>query len=171
MASIAYMTIKGSSQGQISQGTSTADSIGNIWQEGHEDEALVFAFQSDAIVPRDPNSGTAIGTRRHEPAVFVKPLDKASPMLWQALATGENLEMELKFWRTSTAGQQEHYYTIKWTDAVLVEGKAILPDTADTGNDGRGHQEEWSFTYRKCDWTHEKAGTSASDDWRKPVTS
>ncbi|WP_117190057.1 Hcp family type VI secretion system effector [Rhizobium terrae] len=169
MASIAYITIKGTTQGEISKDASTADSIGNIWQEGHEGESLVFAFESNAIVPRDPNSGTAIGTRRHEPARLVKPLDKASPMLWQALATGENLEIELKFWRTSTKGTQEHYYTIKWEDAVLVGGKVILPDTADTANDSRGHCEDWSFTYRKCDWTHEIAGTSASDDWRKPV--
>jgi len=170
MASIGYIKIKGATQGEITSDASTAASIGNIWQEGHEGESLVFAFRSNAIVPRDPNSGTAIGTRRHEPATFVKPLDKASPMLWQALATGENLECELHFWRTSTAGTQEHYFTIKWTDAVLVEGKTMIPDTNDTANDSRGHQEEWSFTYRKCDWTHEKAGTSASDDWRKPVT-
>jgi type VI secretion system secreted protein Hcp len=156
MANIGYIAIKGATQGEITKDASTASSIGNIWQEGHEGESIVYAFQSNAIVPR-------------EPSVFVKPLDKASPMLWQALATGENLEVELKFWRTSISGTQEHYYTIKWTDAVLVEGKAILPDTNDSANDSRGHQEEWSFTYRKCEWTHEKAGTSASDDWRKPV--
>jgi type VI secretion system secreted protein Hcp len=170
MANIGYIKITGATQGEITKGASTADSIGNRWQEGHEDEALVLSFQSNAVVPRDPNSGTAIGTRRHEPAVFTKPLDKASPMLWQALATGENLEIELHFWRTATTGAQEHYYTIKWTDAVLFEGKKILPDVHDTANENRGDSEEWAFTYRKCDWTHEKAGTSASDDWRKPVT-
>lgn len=170
MTSIGYITIKGATQGEITKDASTADSVGNVWQEGHEGESIVYAFQSNAIVPRDPNSGTAIGTRRHEPAVFVKPLDKASPLLWQALATGEALEIELHFWRTATTGQQEHYYTIKWTDAVLVSGKTILPDTADKNNEGRNHQEEWSFSYRKADWTHEKAGTSSSDDWRKPVT-
>ncbi|MFS8113876.1 Hcp family type VI secretion system effector [Rhizobium jaguaris] len=169
MANIGYITISGATQGAITKDASTADSIGNTWQEGHEAESIVYSFRSNAIVPRDPNSGTAIGTRRHEPAMFVKPLDKASPMLWQALATGENLEIELKFWRTSTKGTQEHYFTIKWTDAVLVEGKTILPDVNDSANDHRGNIEEWSFTYRKCDWTHEKAGTSASDDWRKPV--
>lgn len=170
MASIAYITITGSKQGPITKDANTADSIGNMWQQGHEDESQVYFFESNTIVPRDPNSGSPIGTRRHEPVRFVKPLDKASPMLWQALATGEVLtEIELKFWRTSTQGQQEHYYTIKWEDAVLVGGKTILPDFYDAANDSRGHCEEWSFAYRKCDWTHEKAGTSASDDWRKPM--
>ncbi|MCJ8518570.1 type VI secretion system secreted protein Hcp [Pseudorhizobium tarimense] len=169
MANIAYIKITGKTQGEITSEASTDKSIGNIWQEGHEGESIVYAFESNAIVPRDPNSGTAIGTRRHEPATFLKPLDKASPLLWQALATGENLDVELKFFRTATDGKQQHYYTIKWTDAVLVGGKVILPDTNDAANDSRGHQEQWSFTYRQCDWTHEVAGTSASDDWRKPA--
>jgi type VI secretion system secreted protein Hcp len=170
MSAIAYIKIKGATQGEITKGASTADSIGNIWQESHEDQSLVFAFSSDAIVPRDPNSGTAIGTRRHEPSTFKKPVDKSTPLLWQALATGENLEIELQFWRTATSGKQEHYFTIKWTDAVLVEGKVILPDVHDSANDSRGDLEEFAFSYRKAEWTHEIAGTSASDDWRSRPT-
>ncbi len=170
MANVAYMSISGSTQGDITADATTADSIGNNWQEGHESESLVYKFESNAIVPRDPNSGTAIGTRRHQPTTIIKPLDKASPLMWQALATGESLEITINFWRTSTAGVQEHYYTIKYTDAVLVEGKTILPDVFDDANASRGDQEQWSFTYRKAEWTHEKAGTSASDDWRAPVT-
>lgn len=170
MASIAYIKITGSKQGDITKDASTADSIGNTWQTGHEDESIVYSFTKNAVVPRDPASGTAIGTRVHQPATIVKPLDKASPLLWQAPATGENLQMELHFFRTSVTGQQEHYYTIKWEDAVLVDGKVVLPDVLDSDNDSRGHLEEWSFTYRKVEWTHEKAGTTASDDWRAPVT-
>lgn len=168
MASMGYMTIKGATQSDISKGATTADSVGNIWQTGHEDECLVFAFQSDAIIPRDPASNAIVGTRQHQPTTFTKPLDKASPMLWQALTSGEALELELHFFRTATTGTQEHYYTIKWTDAQLIEGKIILPDTNDSANESRGHLEEWSFTSRKVDWTHEKGGTSASDDYRTP---
>jgi len=170
MPNIAYLTVKGETQGDITSGAGTADSIGNTWQEGHEDQSLVYKFECNAVVPRDPNSGTAVGTRRHQPSSFIKPLDKASPLLWQALATGENLEIEINFWRTSIAGQQEHYYTIKYTDAVLVEGKTMLPDVNDDDNSSRGDLDEFSFSYRKVEWTHEKAGTSAADDWRAPVT-
>lgn len=171
MANVAYMTVSGKSQGEITASATTAASIGNIWQQSHENESMLFKFESHAIVPRDPNSGTAIGTRRHQPATVLKPLDKASPMLWQALATGESLDIEVKFWRTSTSGAQEHYYTIKFEDAVLVDGKVILADVLDENNASRGDQEQWAFTYRKADWTHEVAGTSATDDWRAPATS
>lgn len=171
MSNVAYMTVKGKTQQEISVGATTGASIGNIWQEGHENESLVFMFESNAIVPRDPNSGTAIGTRRHQPTVIVKPLDKSSPLLWQALASGESLEISVKFWRTSTDGMQEHYFTIDYTDAVLVEGKVLLADVLDESNSSKGDQEQWAFTYRKAEWTHEKAGTSAADDWRAPATS
>jgi len=50
MASIGYIKITGATQGDITSDASTADSIGNIWQEGHEGESLVFAFRSNAIV-------------------------------------------------------------------------------------------------------------------------
>eukprot|EP00903_Cladosiphon_okamuranus_P000861 g859.t1 len=170
MSNIAYMTIKGATQGDMTADATTGDSIGNLWQEGHEGESLVYAFEQNAVVPRDPQSGSVIATRRHMPTTFMKPVDKATPLMWQALATGETLEIEVQFWRTSTAGVQEHYYTIKFTDAVLVEGKTILPDVNDEANASRGDTDKWSFTYRKAEWTHEKAGTSASDDYRAPVT-
>ena len=169
MATVGYMTIKGASQGDISSEASTSDSIRGLWQSGHENECLVFQFEANAVVPRDPHSGSAISRRKHMPATFTKPLDKASPLLWQALATGESLELELKFERINTeTGASEHYYTIKWEGALLVEGKTILPDVSDPANDPRGHIEEWSFAYRKVEWTHEVAGTSASDDYQNP---
>ncbi|WP_305984797.1 Hcp family type VI secretion system effector [Roseibium sp. MMSF_3544] len=166
MSNIAYMTIKGATQGDISADATTADSIGNLWQEGKESTCLVYAFEQNAVVPRDPQSGTVIAARRHMPTTFQKPVDKATALLWQALATGEALEIEIHFWRTATTGVQEHYYTIKYEDAVLVDGKTMIKDVNDEANASRGDLDEFSFTYRKCEWTHEVAGTSASDDYR-----
>lgn len=171
MATLGYIKISGAVQGEITKGATTADSVGNTWQEGHEDYSLVYDFINHAVVPCDPNSGAAVSSRRHQPTVFEKPLDKASPMLWQALATGEFLEITIEFWRTSTAGKQEHYFSVAFVDAVLVDGKTLLPDTNNTANDSRPHVDRWAFTARKVDWTHEVAGTSAADDWRTPVSS
>ncbi len=171
MPTPAYVAIKGEKQGDITKGAFTADSVGNLWQEGHEDESIVQAFASNVIIPRDPQSGQPTGSRVHQPATLTKYQDKASPLLWQALATGEVLtEVTLSFWRTSSKGQQEKYFTIKWEDAVLVDGKAIIPNCLLPENAQLQHMDEWSFTYRKVTWTHEKAGTSGSDDWRKPAT-
>ena len=170
MPTTAFASIEGSNQGNMSQSANSADSIGNNWVSGQEDNVTVIRFDQNATVPRNPQSGQPAGQRIHQPATLVKPLDKASPMLWQALATGETLTITVNFYRTSTTGQQEHYYTIKFTDCVLCDGKTMLPDVLDQDNASRAEEEAWSFTYRKADWTHEKAGTSASDDYREPVT-
>lgn len=164
----AYIKISGQTQGNITQGAFTADSVGNVYQEGHEDECLVQAMDGTVKIPRDPQSGQPTGTRVHEPAGFTKTFDKASPLLWQALASGEVLQIEQRFYRTAMTGQQEHYFTIKWTDAVLVDGKAYMPNCLDPACQQFQHMEDWKFTYRKIEWTHEKCGTSGSDDWRKP---
>ncbi len=50
MPTPAYMSIEGRKQGNISAGSSTDKSIGNTWQEGHEDEILINGFGRHVVV-------------------------------------------------------------------------------------------------------------------------
>ena len=171
MPTPAYMSIKGTNQTDITTGAFTPASVGNIYQEGHEDEFLVEAFNHAVTLPRDPQSGQPSGQRVHSPVVVTKIFDKSSPQLYQALATGEVLtECKIKWYRTSQTGHQEHYFTIDLVDAILVSIKASMPNCQDPGQAHFTHLEEVSLAYRKITWTHEIAGTSGSDDWRKPVS-
>jgi type VI secretion system secreted protein Hcp len=52
MPTPAYMSLEGTKQGLITAGTFTEDSVGNIFQEGHEDQILVQAFNHQVIIPR-----------------------------------------------------------------------------------------------------------------------
>nr|WP_278463213.1 type VI secretion system tube protein TssD [Stutzerimonas kunmingensis] len=61
MPTPAYLSLEGTKQGLITAGTFTEDSVGNIFQEGHEDQILVQAFQHQVIIPRDPQSGQPTG--------------------------------------------------------------------------------------------------------------
>ncbi|WP_047278580.1 type VI secretion system tube protein TssD, partial [Pseudomonas lundensis] len=54
MATPAYMSITGTKQGLITAGAFTADSVGNTYQEGHEDQVMVQGFSHEVIIPRDP---------------------------------------------------------------------------------------------------------------------
>jgi len=167
MPTPAYMSITGENQGLITEGTFTEKSVGNIYQEGHEDEILVEAFKHDIILPRDPQSGQPTGQRVHQPIVITKVFDKASPLLFGALTSGERLtECEIKWYRTSATGLQEHYYSIKIEDAILVDIKSYMHNCQDPSLAHFTHLEDVSFTYRKITWTHEVSGTSAHDDWR-----
>ena len=170
MPTPAYLTIEGSTQGAITSGAFTEDSVGNIYQEGHEDEILVQAFSHELMVPTDVQSGQPTGQRMHKAMKITKVFDKSSPLLYVALATGERLTTcELKWYRTSTTGTQEHYFTIALEDAIITEVNAKMPNCQDPAMSHFTHLEEVAFTYRKIIWTHEVAGTSGEDDWRSPV--
>jgi len=171
MPTPAYLTVEGTTQGAITSGAFTEASVGNIYQEGHEDEILIQAFEHKVTVPTDVQSGQPTGQRCHEPLTITKVFDKSSPLLYTALATGERLtKCELKFFRTSTSGTQEHYFTIELEDAIITKIRPYMENCQDPSKAHFTHLEEVSFTYRKITWNHEAAGTSGSDDWRTPVS-
>ena len=121
------------------------------------------------MIPRDPQSGQPSGQRTHRPVTVTKIFDKASPLLYTALCTGEVLPtVEIKWYRTAPSGVQEHYFTIKMEDAVIVDMQGYMPNCQDPANASFTHLEDVSFSYRSITWNHEVAGTSGSDDWRAP---
>ena len=167
MATPAYMSITGSKQGLITRGASTADSMGNNYQEGHEDQVLVQAFNHKIKVPRDPQSGQPTAPREHQELCITKVFDKASPLLLQAQTSNELLtKVEIQWYRTSK-GVQEHYYTTYLEDAVIVEIRDYMLNCQDSANAHFTHLQDVCMTYRKISWTHEVCGTSGTDDWRK----
>lgn len=170
MPTPAYIAIQGNTQGNITAGAFTADSVGNIYVEGHEDEILVQAVNHQVMVPTDPQSGQPAGQRVHRPFTFTCAYNKAIPLMYNALASGEMLtKVEIKWYRTSTEGKQEHFFTTTLTDAVIVNITAILPHAQDASNADFTQIVNTELAYRMIEWTHDKAGTSGSDDWRAPL--
>lgn len=168
MSQPAYLAITGATQGNISKSAFTADSVGNIFQDGHEDEVFCQSLRYQVTVPRDPQSGQVTGQRVHMPASFLKYFDKSSPLLLAAIASGEMLQITANYWRTSTAGKQENYFQVKFVDVVLVDFHAYTPEALNPQNGPYRDMEEVKFTYRSIETTHLVAGTSGSDDWRSP---
>ena len=167
MPTPAYMTIEGELQGLITAGTFTEESVGNVYQEGHEDQILVEAFDHNVTLPRDPQSGQPSGQRVHGPIEITKVFDKSSPLLYAALTSGERMrKCKIDWFRTSSTGTQEHYYSIELEDAIIVDIQATMPNCQDPNKAHFTHLEKVSFTYRKITWTHEVSGTSGHDDWR-----
>ena len=162
----AYMTIEGVTQGLITEGALSEDSVGSLYQEDHEDQFLVQAFDHNIIIPRDAQSGQPSGLRVHKPLTITKIFDKSSPLLYQALVTGESLSCTVEWFRTSSEGTAEHYFTHEIEGAVVVDIKAIMPNCQDPSQAHFTHLEEVSFSYSTITWTHEIAGTEGADDWR-----
>jgi len=166
MPTPAYMTIEAANQGKISDGCMSADSVGTLSVSSQEDTIQVQEFELDIEVPTDPQSGQPTGRRVHKGCRVVKYIDKSSPLLMQAIATGETMTaVDIMFYRTSTTGEQEHYYTVKLEDAILSTVKPYFPMALDPNSSNYSHMEELMFKYKKITETHEVAGTSGSDSW------
>ncbi|CAQ83014.1 MULTISPECIES: Hcp family type VI secretion system effector [Photorhabdus] len=149
MANSIYVTIRGKKQGLISAGCSSYDSIGNKYQIGHEDQIFVLSFEHD--ITREQNVN-------HQPVRFVKPIDKSSPLLGIAISDNEELELLFEFYRTSSIGAQEKYYSVMITKATIKSFSVLYPHSV-THADNQP-EEMLSISYQNITWKHYIAGTS-----------
>ncbi|MDH5692206.1 MAG: Hcp family type VI secretion system effector [Gammaproteobacteria bacterium] len=167
MPSPCFCSVTDAEGNLLTEGAYTAESIGEGYIEGHEDEFIVQAIHHQMTVPRDPQSGQPAGRRVHQPLTLTKYVDKSSPILAEALSQGRRLEsVELKMYRTSSMGTEEHYFTILLEDAILIDITLDMPNALDPDMRQYGHMERVSFSYRRIEWTHEIAATTGEDDWR-----
>lgn len=162
MAMPAFMKLKGKAQGDIE---------GSVEIEAHKGSIQVQEFKHTIKLPIETQGGQPIGHRVHEPLTIHKYTDKASPKLYKALATGERFsEVEIKWYKINHNGEEEHYFTHKLEDAVIVNMTPYMPNCLDRDREQYGHMEEVQFTYRKIVWTWVDGGVSAEDDWTNRKT-
>lgn len=161
MPMTSHMEVTGKNQGKMD---------GSCDMEGRENTILVYAMEHKIHIPRDPQSGLPSGKRIHGSLSIEKEIDKSSPMLKQALCTGEQLsEVVIKKYRIDPTGSEEHYYTITLEDAIIVEMEPYMPLAFLTENEPYRHMEKVSFTYSKIKWKHEVDGIESEDSWKIPV--
>ncbi len=149
MANIIYLTVKGISQGLISSGCSTYDSVGNKYQSGHENEIYVYSFDHDITREQHVN---------HQPIDFIKGIDKSSPLFGIAISNNEMLTLKFDFYRTAADGSLVRYYSIEITGATIVSFSSHYPNSL-THNDAQPY-ELISVKYESVTWKHHSAGTS-----------
>ena len=87
-------------------------------------------------------------------ASTVQPIDKATPVIYNALATNENLTVvEIRLMRKNAVGAEEHYYTIKLENARVGSARTFIPNILDGQNGNQGQMTQISFVYRKITLT------------------
>ena len=157
----AYMTIEGATQGDMSGGALSEESVGTYAQEGHEDQIIVQAFRHH--VPRGTNeqSGQVTSMPAMRPMEITKLIDKSSPMLHNALASGEQLMITIEWYRVAGSGEIELYSTVVLEDAILVDINTILPNALDPKTAHLPHMEILHVNPATITWTHE-AGTEGT---------
>ncbi|RQW62157.1 Hcp family type VI secretion system effector [Vibrio viridaestus] len=157
MAHVAYLSITGKTQGLISRGCNTQDSLGSKFQSNHTDEITVLSCHHSM-------SKFGGGHRKsHNPLVITKNIDKSTPLLSTAFSKGEKLSCKLSFYRNNEQGFNEHFYSIELVDAVVVGSEFSLPHTINSHGDEM--HEIISLSYNQIIWTHKISGTEGFDSW------
>ncbi len=166
-----YLSITGKTQGNISAGAFTADSVGNVYVEGHEDEILIQAVNHSISVTTDSQGGQPTGQWVHSPLVLTCSLNRAIPLIMNSVVSGEVLpEVKLNWYRTSIDGKQEHFFTHLLEDAIVTDLSVGMPHAQNDDTSNHTQIVTITLSYRKVTMEHVVAGTSGSDDWRKPKT-
>ncbi|MDY0972513.1 Hcp family type VI secretion system effector [Siccibacter turicensis] len=155
MANIIHLSVTGYQQGLLSAGCGTEKSIGNKWQRGHEDEIFIYEIA---------NTVTSEDNLSFHPVTIRKPIDKATPLLLQALNDKEMLECCFHFYRTSAHGGNELYFKMKLAKARITEINYLYPNSV-THNDLQP-QELISLRFATVTMEHTVAHTSAWASWK-----
>ncbi|MFH1139984.1 MAG: Hcp family type VI secretion system effector [Pseudomonadota bacterium] len=162
MALTSYLKLEGNNQGAIE---------GDCTQKGHEKWILVYAVEHNLEIPRDINTGLPTGQRVHKPLVITKRTDPATPLLYQACASGEQMKTwQLDYHTINEKGQEVLYYQITLTNAIVVNIKHYKLHTMVEANKALPDQEDVSFTYEAITWENKIANKQAVDDWKNPVS-
>lgn len=158
MANTMWLTLKGQIQGLISDGCASIESIRNKSQPAHRDQIMVMAINHGMSRAQNVN---------HQCLTFIKPVDKSSPLLGKAITDNETLSCEFSFYRTSQAGLNECYYTLKLINARISSLHLQVPHTID---DSAGQPEEIiELSYESIAWEHRMGGTSAYSIWDERI--
>jgi type VI secretion system secreted protein Hcp len=154
------LTITGEVQGLIE---------GSCELEEREGTILVQAFDHVVEIPTD-DRGIASGRRAHRPMTITKEIDRSTPMLYQALCTGELLtDVKLDWYRLDGSGDEELYFSIELENAMITRIHPWVPNVLDRSSEGLRHMEDVSIAYERIIWTWEPDGIEFEDQWGEMV--
>ena len=156
MALPAYMFISAETQGDIEGDCELDDREGAIVLQG---------FEHVVEIPTD-DRGAPAGRRIHRPITVLKETDRTTPMLYQALCSGELLtEVTIDWYQLDGAGMEELYYRITLTNAIITSVRPSVPIVMLAENQVMGHLEKVSLIYDEIIWSHEVDGIEFEDTW------
>lgn len=152
-----YVTMVGMRSGPIK---------GGVTLKGHENTIKGLKFDYTLIAPRDAATGQPTGKRQHYPIVFVKEWDRASPVLLNVIVTNETLKsVTFEFWRTSTLGMEQKFYTIQLINASISSYHHYIGKADEVDELSAPQLEDIGLVYQKLITTYTDGGITAEDDW------
>lgn len=142
------------------QGESTVSSLGRE----HSIEVLSLSQPLQSAFDRATLQPT--GRRFYPPLSFTKRIDKATPLLRQALVQNQVLNGEFKWYRPNPAGtgSDQHFLTLFVDQARIVKCVTRLPDVQASLTATLPPYEEIELVFHKIRWTYIDGGIEFEDE-------
>jgi type VI secretion system secreted protein Hcp len=143
-----------------------ADIRGSSQVFGRIGSIEVLSLAHGIHAPADQQTGRLMGGRCHRPLTIEKEIDKASPLLYRAVAKGMPLQSaELKWYRINEAGDEEEYFNMLMRNVKVVSVSPRVPNIKDHANSGRNHFEVVEFMYEEIQWNYLDGNIAFKDGW------
>jgi len=115
----------------------------------------VLSFSHGVDLPSADDSRVLGGQPMHRPVEVIKPLDRVSPQLYQALCEREVLTKVVLFWcQFNAAGTLELLYEIELKNARVVSLQPVMPDLLVRGQEDHPYCEKVNLLYESISWRY-----------------
>ena len=122
----------------------------------------ILDYSQLATVPVTDTGAT--GRRSYKPISFRKRIDRASPLIAQALAQIQVVDADFHFFREDEAkGVASEYYRVAVSRGAVVSFRELLEDALDPAHAARPPLEEVGLTFQRIAWTDLVNGVSFED--------
>lgn len=132
------------------------------------ESSTVYEAHHEVHTAVESTTGLSTGRRVHGPMKTLKPIDKATPLLYKALCMNENLpELELRWYRPNPDdGITEHFYSVFLRNVRVSRIEAWLPNAQDPAQQVLSPREWVYFSYGEINWSWIDGGIEHQDDVR-----
>jgi type VI secretion system secreted protein Hcp len=156
-----FLKIEGTKQGQI-KGDGAAASGRLPGSQFKYEESATTGAGAGKVTAADRATGQTAGKRMHSTITIVREVDKASPLLFKAMNTGEVLSsVDIEFVHNGASANPEVYKTLHMSNVMVTSIKAV-------GGGGTDRPVE-SITFvadtQDIVAKNKSGGKSAIDDW------
>ncbi len=139
---------------------------GSADQAGREGQIEIYGWNHTIVAPRDAASGLPTGKRQHLPITVTKPVDKATPLILQALVNNDRIEATLECIRPDPdTSAEQHYYTVELLNGSIAGIRQEMLNNKYPENAPLPIMEKITFTYQIVERRWEPKPTVARDIW------
>jgi type VI secretion system secreted protein Hcp len=139
---------------------------GGVSVAGREDTVEVLEFNHRVYLPTDRDDGSITGTRKHDDLVVHKAFDKASPLLYQKVCTGETIpKITIQWYDITDQGEEKPYFEHILVNCKVSSVRSYMHNVKDKTKEQFVHQEELTIRYEKMTWNFLDGNLQHTDEW------